>query len=691
MELLCVFAALAAVFLFSAFLTLKCGLHSALAPLTALAVAVFWLTVWGMAGPLLAGAWLLYAAFAGLGLWALWPRKDPAKRPDYRALLTPGAVLFYGMTAAFAVYFFIRQPMAIGFDELNLWATAVKVTKGDNSLYATATLGTPWAVTQNPGLPLLSYFFSFFGSYADWKIYLAYNALAFAVFAAVLGTLGFSRFRIAVPLAAVLWCVPYFFTTYNHTIYLNTVYMTSYGDIPAGLVMGGAVALWLALRRSNGPKWAVLPVLALAANLKANTFVLALVAAGLVAVDAWLLPDGKFRRGLARRTGFAAACFAAPLAVYYLWNVRYVGYLVAQNTSDGGVGETTAALSDVVVSGIRILLGQPVEGFFAERQSQFLQAIADMGAQFWTSAGALSMIGQGRNVVILILAVFLLAVCLAPGLKARLRVACAAVCSTLCFLGYNLMLALSYGFIFKPFQAESLTDYNRYIYSYYIGWFLIALACLSLVLQPYTEVVLKDGPAAAAKCSQPRFALAGQGAVLLLAAAMLFRLNQLVLPQLSVLGFSDSEFADRKAERAEAQLVCSYLGPDDRVFYVSQGDNGEGWFSAVFDFYPVLVDYSGAVSTMEGGGGTFGLAELEPEEEGVKKYYYHPYTAQRLDETIRENGCTVLYLQQIDEIFVESYAELFTDGLAAAQNGETLLYRVTDAGFAPVEMEVTGR
>ena len=406
------------------------------------------------------------------------------------------------------------------------------------------------------------------------------------------------------------------------------------------------------------------------------------------------MPDGRFRRGILRRTGFAAACFAAPLAVYYLWNVRYVGYLVAKNSSGGGVGETTAALSDVVVNGIRILLGQPVEGFFAERKPQFLQAIADMGAQFWTDAGNMSMVGQGRNVVILILAVFLLAVLLAPCLKARLRVVCAAVCSTLCFLGYNLMLALSYGFIFKPFQAESLTDYNRYIYSYYIGWFLIALACLVLVLQPYTEMVrfrMKDGPAVAFKCSAPRFALAGQGAVLLLAAAMLFRLNQLVLPQLSVLGFSDSEFADRRVERAEAQLVCSYLEPDDRVFYVSQGDNGEGWFSAVFDFYPILVDYSGVVSTMEGGGGTFGLPELRPAEEGVKQYYYHPYTAQRLADTIRENGCTVLYLQQIDDIFVTSYAGLFTDGLAAAQNGETLLYRVTDDGFAPVEMEVPSR
>lgn len=689
MELLCVFASMAALFLFCAFLTLRCGLHSALAPLTALSGAVLWLTLWGMAGPLLAGAWILFAAFAGLGIWALWPRKGA--KPDYKKLVSPGAVLFWGMTAAFALYFFIRQPMATGFDELNLWATAVKVTKVDNSLYSNAVLGTPWAVTQNPGLPLLSYFFCFFGSYADWKIYLAYNALAFAVFAAVLGGLGFSRWRLAVPLAAVLWCVPYFFTTYNHTIYLNTVYMTSYGDIPAGLVMGGAVAAWLALRRTGGPKWAMLPILALAANTKANTFVLALVAAGIVAVDAWLLPEERpFRKGLLRRTGFAAASFAAPLAVYYLWNVRYVGMLVSKNAETGGVGETSAALSDVVVNGIRILLGQPVEGFFAERKDQFLQSIADMGNQFWTADGKLSMIGQGRNVVILILLVFVLAAVVAPGLILRLRVACAAVCSTLCFLGYNLMLALSYGFIFKPFQAESLTDYNRYIYSYYIGWFLIALACLALALQGRT-VPAKGETALPASPWDRRRALAGQGAVLLLACAMLLRLNQMVLPQLSVLGFSDSEFADRKAERAEAQLVCSYLEEDDRVFYVSQGDNGEGWFSAVFDFYPVLVDYSGVVSTMEGGGGTFGLPELEPEEESTKKYYYHPYTAQRLDATIQENGCTVIYLQTIDEIFVESYAELFTDGLATAQNGETLLYRVTDAGYTPVEMEAIAR
>ena len=481
MELLCIFAALAVLFLFCAFLTLKCNLHAALAPLSALGIAVAWLTAAGMANLLLPGTVLLWAVFAGSGVWALVPHKD--QRPAYRRLVTPGAVLFWGMALAFAVYFFIRQPLATKYDELSLWATAVKVTKADNRLYALATLGTPWPQTQNPGLPLLSYFFQFLGHYADWKIYVAYDVLATAVFAAVLGGLNFRRYRIAVPLAAICWFAPWFLTVYNHTIYLDTTYMTAYGDVPAGLALGGAVALWLALRKTGGPKWAVLPVLALAANIKANTFVLSLVAAGLMAVDAWLFAEHPFKKGLARRTGFAIACFAAPMLIYYFWNIRYVGILVAKSASEGGTGETSVPLSAVVINGIKILLGQPVEGFYAERQSQFTQAMADMGHQFWTSDGRLSMIGQGRNVVVLILLVFLVAAICARGRQLKLRIGCIGVLSLACFVGYNLMLALSYGFIFKPDQAVGLVDYNRYIYTYYIGWFFMALACWSTALQ----------------------------------------------------------------------------------------------------------------------------------------------------------------------------------------------------------------
>ena len=105
---------------------------------------------------------------------------------------------------------------------------------------------------------------------------------------------------------------------------------------------------------------------------------------------------------------------------------------------------------------------------------------------------------------------------------------------------------------------------------------------------------------------------------------------------------------------------------------------------------PVLVDYSGIMSEMNGGGGTFGLPELKPDE-GVKATYYHAFTADELDAIVRGNGCTVLYIQKLDDIFVQSYSDLFTDKLAAAQAGKTLLYRVTDAGFAPMQMEVSAQ
>ena len=132
----------------------------------------------------------------------------------------------------------------------------------------------------------------------------------------------------------------------------------------------------------SAPKWAVLPILALSANIKANTFVLALVAAGLVAVDEWLFADdGDFKAGLLPRTGFSVACFAAPMAIYYLWNVRYVAGSSAAAPVIPAFGETSAPLSAVVVNGIKILLGQPVKGFYAEREAQFRTAMADMGHQ----------------------------------------------------------------------------------------------------------------------------------------------------------------------------------------------------------------------------------------------------------------------------------------------------------------------
>ena len=75
MEILCVMAALAALFLGSAALTLKARVPAGLAPLVTLSCIVAVLTLAGMAGVLYPAAWAVYALCAAGGVWALLPPK----------------------------------------------------------------------------------------------------------------------------------------------------------------------------------------------------------------------------------------------------------------------------------------------------------------------------------------------------------------------------------------------------------------------------------------------------------------------------------------------------------------------------------------------------------------------------------------------------------------------------------------
>ena len=251
-------------------------------------------------------------------------------RTALHSLITPGSTVFWALSLAFAVYFCIRQPLFADFDEFSFWGTAAKLTCINNALYTTGEIGWAWQATQNPGLIVLGYFFQVWGSFAPWKIFLAYDVLLFACFAAVIGGTRWKNYALAVPAAAICWCVPWFFTTYNRTIYnaISTVYMSSYG------------------------------------NIKSNTFVLSLVAAGLVAADCVLfMPGGQkgfagWKHGLAKRFGFALGCMAAPLALYLGWN-SYIARLVAQNAAAGGMGTTSESIVTVALSGVKILLGLP--------------------------------------------------------------------------------------------------------------------------------------------------------------------------------------------------------------------------------------------------------------------------------------------------------------------------------------------
>ncbi len=56
----------------------------------------------------------------------------------------------------------------------------------------------------------------------------------------------------------------------------------------------------------------------------------------------------------------------------------------------------------------------------------------------------------------------------------------------------------------------------------------------------------------------------------------------------------------------------------------------------------------------------------------MKQRYYHPYTAERLDETVRANGLTCALPAKDRRYLCAELSEPVTDHLAAAQAGQTL-------------------
>ena len=92
--------AFAALFGLAAFFTLRCRVHSALSPLVSLCSVSLVLAAAGVAGVLRPAVWAVYLLCFVLGAAA---RRQ--KWQNRKALCTPGAVLFWTMSAAFAVYF----------------------------------------------------------------------------------------------------------------------------------------------------------------------------------------------------------------------------------------------------------------------------------------------------------------------------------------------------------------------------------------------------------------------------------------------------------------------------------------------------------------------------------------------------------------------------------------------------------
>ena len=684
MQYLDVGLAMLAFFGLCVFFNRRCGVAGGRTPLLSCSVLILWLMLFGTAGALRLGGWLLYAGGFGLGVLAFLPcrmetiavvKMRPAEAVGTKkasVLADPAFAFFWAAGLATAVLFAVRKPMFLEWDEMSFWGTACKLVTINDELYTTAEIGWDWVGAQHPGAILMSYFFQFFGEFAPWKSCVGYDVLLYSAFAAVISAVtgdeesaaaGWRRYTLALPAALVCVLAPYLLTHIGRIQAPTTIYMCTYGDIPAGVAAGGAAAWYFAARRGGEdtvlPRgmWGIFPVLAAMGVIKENAFPVLLVAAGIVAADVLFCENGK---KLWKRLFFAAGALAAPLAAYLWWS-RHIGAVVARRESAGEGGATNLTITQVVVLGLRQTL------FPAQRDPLFAQVIRDMIAAFTetkvTLVGAYTdslltgllgennpvspLLGTGLCTVGLILLLFVLAAVLCGEKMQRRRTVWAAVLSTAGFAAYYWVLMLSYAFIFKEHQAAQLENYTRYVATYYLFWFLLAMVHL----------------VCAARKDRPRFILTG--CVLLLAAASLLTVSQMVPAQMSVLAYPERIQASQRAGEQDAKELRAQVetvGVQGTVFYVNTKDIGNGYFNFCHHMLPLLTDYSF-------GGGPIGHPD---EDDG--SMYYHGYTCEQLAEYLESRDITYICLQKTDERFRREYGPLFVDDFAAALTENVRLY-----------------
>lgn len=661
LEILITFAALLALCLF---LHAKTGLASGAAPLFVLCGTMVWYSVLGSVHLLLPAGFLWFLAALAAALW-LWRHRE---KLDLRKVFSPAFVYFMLASLAVFVLFAVRRPVFSEWDEFSFWGIAAKVVKTENQLY-TYNPGGMRATTFVPGLIMLDYAFQFFGAaFAPWKVYAAYDVLYFAVFAAAFSMLRRKQWYLAVPAAAVLTLTPFLMTIYYRDIYVRTVYMNAYADIPMGLLFGAGLVFYFAPRKKT-PAVVLGALLAITATciVKDMGFALCLIAAAIVCFDLLFLEkeDVPFFRlkGLWGRLCWCAALVAAPVAAFLGWAAHMAAVLNMNRFDVGGV--ENMGMVQMVTTGLCELVGIGRTEKFTQIMQSMWQALFTARMTMFSLGGQETRVGRllngsGAIVIALILVIFLIAFWMGDK-RMKLRIAWVSLWSTLGFAAFYIFTGFTYVYVFKEGFGYGLGDYNRYVYPYYIGWLVLAVSMLCASLK--------------------NTAPGGVGALFLLAlcGGCIWRADAFLPPQLSVLDYPDSFYFDRSKQEAAANAAKQYLTAEDRIFLVSFAPFGLEWFQYYYEFYPdVFVDYSfggGPDFTPE----TVRRAQALPDfftEEQVEYFSTQPFTGEVWCEYLRASGCTAIFMDEWNGGFVKNYGYLFSDGL---QSGAQL-YLIEDTG-----------
>ena len=655
------FVPFAAVCALSLFVARHTKIPAAMAPLPVISGIMIFIVLGGYLGFLKPAVALVLCCAAAAASFMIVTRK----RGGFRALFTPGLVLFFAAGLVFIGFFALRRPVAQGWDEFSMWATAVKLTKEYNVIYSAAPMDWPWIGSHKPGMPTLAYFFNFFGEYAAWRIYAAYGVLFAAVWAAFAGTLRWKHWQTVVPLALFSFLLPYF-AVYTRDIYCNYTYFSAYVDIPMGVFMAGMFAWYYHAKQSGGSFWPLCLMSAALALMKDTGLALACIVAGVIFIDRLFAgTEQKLLavKPIAKKCGFFAA-MCASAGVIFVLSSRYLAGLAAlrvnevQAVTDSVGGVSGLGYGAMLTEGIKMLLGFAPGAAGAPYAEKFDIIRTEMISLFMPGEyHQISMVGCGFYVLLAVWAILLFtALCTKDKMHRRSALLYGAF-STLGFFAYYIFIGFTYVFVFKAEGTAAIMDYNRYFSTYYIAWFggaAVLLAIGAVKANRFKNILVLG--------------------MLTLSLAFLLRFNQLVQRQLCVVDYPDVVYNEAKAETRAVDAVKKQLSADDRVYYVNSADNGYGWFAASYNMIPQTLLYSH-------GGGDFADA-VRSESTPALHISMEEWAAE-----LAQTKCTYVYLAAPSDRFLKGYEALFADGGAAFKEGKTMLYRVEIDGqprYTPV-------
>lgn len=636
----------------SLFLARQTGHSPSIMPLVSVALGMMWFTLFACFNLLVPAGILWYVLCALAFAWVLIKEKKAIL-----GYLSPGLLLFLGASLFMLAALAVTKPLLTQWDEFTFWGTAAKATVSTNQLYTIAQSNLI-ARTYPPGLIVFNYAMQFFGtSFVEYKLMVSLCIVYFAAFAAAAAMLDKKR-PAAILILTCMVLLPLFFESGTAQGDVSRAYLTCYSDPALAAVFGGGLALYFGSNKKDAwLGWLLAVVLAALTNIKDIGLALAALVVLVAFVDLIVCERERVAfyklRGMHAIIAMATLWFAAIIGAYVLWtlHLRY-GMPQAVNRFDIGASGQTLSQADMLIAGVLAVFG-------INRTEQFKQVTADMVYALVDKNRAVSLLGSGIVMLIVIAGLLLLCWLLAPTKKLRRRVVAFAISSFVGFVAYYVFLIFTYSFIFQPVEASVLKDYDRYIMPYWQGWLMGALVLL--------------GGCVAANHTKKRHVwrpVACRAGALAVTAAFLLTVGWRGNWQANVLHVSTTLFSDRLyINNLVQQAEAEGMQPQDVVYILSQNDNGTHFYMLGFVMQAsrVLV-YSGTAISATGETVAIGnVAARLVNPEAIVGGNDVKCTPEILAAYLREQGVTGFLIDFMDDDFYQDYREMFSDTLAGWQ------------------------